>query len=630
MNFIGADIETSGDEEGYALQPWRVKEGTSRITMISAWKDGSGVVAKHNYDQLFSHLRKLKRKVVFHNTIFDLAFLYASGVNFEGLMIYDSMLLCKWKLNGQRAPMSYSLADMSKLFLPEWSKLDDFIEMKNQEFVPGENEQYWTERATLDAEATALIADTVWEQLTPQQQRLASIQAMTIPLFAMSWVNGIHLNIDSIHTARPVIVKELIELETKLDLCESASCDNYIPSKVLRSPKQLGTLLYDQWSLPCEHYTEKGARATSKMALVYLSDTDDRLFNILKWKELNTILSKFIDSPVEACEYLGSNIVHPSPKIFSTYTGRATYGSKTGKKKTGIAIHQIPRKKEIRSYIIAPDDHYIFEFDAAAQEMRGMAIASEDERMQELFNSKAPFDDSHSLTGSAIACISFEEFLKRKSNNDPEITGGTGYRALGKFCNLGMGYMAGNKTLRRVARVQYGIDATERDVAMWKRKYLNLFPGVKDYWITAPNLTKSLGYAETVAGRRYKINKWRRDDLWSSKLSSINFPIQAGAADQKELALATIIHKYPEMIERFLFELHDGFIWKLPKTTKLSYLQSIIATLNNIDYKKIWGVEMPIPLLFDGSFGETWGSKVDFDLNDDGTQTLEDFYYNSH
>jgi len=64
----------------------------------------------------------------------------------------------------------------------------------------------------------------------------------------------------------------------------------------------------------------------------------------------------------------------------------------------------------------------------------------------------------------------------------------------------------------------------------------------------------------------------------------------------------------------------------MPKTYKFSKAQSVIESLNNIDYTKFWGVEMPIPLLWDGSFGPDWGSKIEVSLDEKFDGTLEEFY----
>lgn len=622
MIFAALDIETAGDQDLYALQPWRAIEGSGRITLSAAYCQGKRKVMTKEHSALVQDLRSLGRPVALWNGMFDLAWLHASSIDISGVKWIDAMHLWKFLDNGQDMPMSWTLKAAARKFLKGWAQLQAFLDLK-EEHMPDPSDPYWLARVSMDAEATALIAAEIWPQLTPQQQRLAIIQAQTLPVFAKSWVSGIRLDLASVKEAAPGIIDNMKEVENSLSLREPGV--GYVPSKVLASSVKLGKLLYEQWGLPCETLTDKGKPATHKSALTYLADIDDKVLEVLRWKSLNTVRSKFTNSPIEACEYLNSEIVHPDPKIFGTYTGRVTYGSKTGKKKTGIAIHQMPREKSIRSYIKAFPEKYIFEFDAKGQEVRLMACASGDERLIELFNSPPPYDDPHSFVGAAIMGISFDEFLKRKAQKDPEIVGPHGYRMLGKVTTLSIQYRTGIKTLRRVARVQYGITATIDEVVKWVSTYMSLFPGVQRYWISKPKEASACGYTETFAGRRYKLTKWK-DMEWGTSSSAINFPIQGTGADQKELAIAVLAHRYPEYRDHFGWDLHDGLFAGVSMNAPLSLLQGMNKTLDDIDYEACWGVKFPVPFTWEGSFGPDWGHKKGFEYSDDGSMTLEKFY----
>ena len=623
LNFLGLDIETEGDNEGFALQPWRVVEGSSRITMISCWKNGVPVVEKNNFQSLLSLVRKSDHKVALWNGVFDVSFMYASDLNIENIKFYDAMLLCKWLLNGQSAPMKWDLGSMANLFLSNWSKLDEFIEIKEADFEPGQDEEYWTDRAALDAEATARIADIVWEQLTPQQKTSASIQAMIIPTIAASWVNGIHIDIDKIRSSEEGIISEMLVIEDKLGLIERAGSSGYVPSKVLRSPQKLANLVYNVWGHRCERFTEKTQKMSAdKTALTYLTDRDERVFDILRWRELNTILSKFVTGPIKTCEYLNSNVTHSAPRMFSTYTGRMTYSSRPRKGKGiryGLPIHQTPRNKEVRSGVVAPPGHYLFEADASGQEMRFMAVQSRDDMLKKTFNSKHPYDDTHSLTGSTLINMKFEDFLRDKAKLKSE-------RNAGKFVNLSNLYRTSERTLMIRARVQYNIKVNQQTSKIWKQRFLNLYPGIKDWWLEAPSKARRLGYAETLGGRRYKINRWGRENKWGSESSAINFPIQGTGADQRDVALATLIAEHPDLKYKFSHDLHDATFFVLPKYYKFSKAQAILRSLNDIDYSKYWGMQLPIPLTWEASFGPNWRDKKEITLDERFEGTLEEYY----
>ncbi len=544
MNFVGYDIETEGAEPGYALQPWRARERSGRITLTSMYATGlppaiSMCAVDHN--RALSTLASTKKPVALYNAIFDLAWLYASGYDVRDILWYDAMLLWKWLDNSQSFEFyPHTLKHAAIRFLPTWDKLQEFIEIKESgdEMLGDPESPYWVDRVILDAQATALVAEAIWPQLTRQQQTSATLQAMGLPTIAASWVNGIHLDVDRIAASEWPIVKELIEIEETLDLVEvdtwtsSDGVDyHYIPSKVLRSPTKLAKLLYEDYGLPCTRWTDGGAsgvkkKSADKVALTYLSERDDRVMEIMRWRKLNTIHTKFVSGALKTYEYLQSPITHSQPRVFATYTGRMTYSSYQGKGATrvkiGVPQHQTPREKAVRSYTIAPPGCYIVEFDARGQEMRGMATVAKEQTMIDLFNRKPPRDNAHALMGATIGGYDFDDFLQAKHDGVEEVAGPHGYYMAGKVCNLSKSYRISDRSLRVTARVDYGMTVPLAEVQMWSLQYHNQFPGVKDYWLQAPRRAQAMGYASTLADRRYGITKWDKTNQWRSSSSAIS------------------------------------------------------------------------------------------------------------
>ena len=94
--------------------------------------------------------------------------------------------------------------------------------------------------------------------------------------------------------------------------------------------------------------------------------------------------------------------------MFSTYTGRFTYASKTLDKelfRPGIATHQLPRKGPTRTLLHAGEGRMVGELDAAAQELRGIGIVSRDEGLIDGFNSGT---DLHGSMAAFIAGEAYE------------------------------------------------------------------------------------------------------------------------------------------------------------------------------------------------------------------------------
>ena len=260
---------------------------------------------------------------------------------------------------------------------------------------------------------------------------------------------------------------------------------------------------------------------------------------------------------------------------------------------------------------------YLVEFDAAGQEARFMAEFSQDESMLNIFRTNGDF---HSNTGSAISGIPYDEFMERKHAKDPEIVGEHGLRYCGKFVGLSNQYRVGAKKSRIVARVQYGLDKNIHTIRNWQKAYHRAYPGVKRYWGQAIRRAKEAGYAETLAGRRFYIHSWSGDDQWGSESSAINFPIQGSGADMKELAIAVVTAKFPQL--EFYFDLHDGEFFVVDSKHldhNMQLLYDVKQVLDNLPYKSAWGWEQTISMPWDCAIGEDWGHMQELEWDESGS-----------
>ncbi len=613
QNPIALDIETAprGDfPQEYALQPWRYNEGAAHVTCISVGRATGEALLSTKPTQYRALLASLKGKtIVTWNGVFDVAWLIAMGFYNEvnAITWVDGMVLWKWLENSQKNDRfpKWSLADGAKRFCADEPWLEAFINMKKREVIAGENDMYWERRAKLDAVVTAKICKEIWEKM-PDRQRTSSMITMSgiVPV-ARSWWMGVPLDYDLIDPLIAEVSDEMEEIEFRMGVHNYQGSHNppaWTPSKILRSPKQLSELLYKTWNLTCKVFTEKGAPSTDKSALTYLADDADQVLEILRWRELNTQLTKYIQTPLKAREYLGCDIVHPAPKLFSTYTGRMTYTSKTSRKySTGVALHQWPRNKAFRAFIHPLPGYKHVEYDAAGQESRLMADKSGDINMRNVFREGKDF---HSVTGARISGMSYEDFIKGKEAGNTAITGEHGFRYQGKFTGLSNNFRIGIKKLRIQARVQYGMDVDWTKAKSWQDAFFASFPGIKKYWADAINKGKNLGYAETLAGRRFKLIYWDKANRWATESSAIMTPIQGSGADMKDLAIQEMHKHFPDQI--FWFDLHDGLHYQVPADTPESEIKAARTMLNELDYKKWWGYDPSIPLTWDASQGRRW------------------------
>lgn len=610
------DIETRSldpDHPEYALQPWRVLEGLAEITMVAVGTgDRTNVRLDKTRADWSSTIALASDVYVGWNVLFDCAFLYADGYDINKHTWIDAMLLVKWVENRAThgKPLSYSLAACAERWLTDWEFLPQFLQLKANE-GDSTNDKYWSVRAKMDVVATHLIAERAFSKLNIQQKKTAIIEAGNIAPNAIAYVRGLPTDPRYYEAPIPDLMVAMAELECRTATCNTTSLpaqhggEGWTPSKVLRSPQKLADLLYNVWGLTCTSQTDTGAPSTDKSALTYLVDHQPKVIDIMAWKKHNTVLTKFCQSPVKARAYLGSSTLHPNPNIFGTYTGRYTYASKIKKKfPISVALHQTPRGPKVRKMVQAPDDKILIELDASGQEARLLAEIGDIHSMLDAFKKGRKV---HAVMGSAIAGIDYDSFMKFYKEGNTTFAGPEGFYYCGKFINLSMQYRVGAKKQRIQARTDYNLIKTAHEINAWRDLYHHTYPEVKPYWDRATKKAKALGYAETLGGRRYYIDKWGGDHEWGSSSSAINFPIQGSGGDMKNLAITTLNKEYRTQVE-YAWDLHDGLFYWLPREkASLELAKSMQRTLNNLNYNDAWGWEPRIPMPWDLSIGLNWG-----------------------
>lgn len=232
-----------------------------------------------------------------------------------------------------------------------------------------------------------------------------------------------------------------------------------------------------------------------------------------------------------------------------------------------------------------------------------MAVKSGDPTMVKVFRDKL---DPHSLLGSRISGIDYDEFIRRKKAEDEVIVGPRGLRMAGKVTGLSNLYRIGTKKMRFTARVDYGLDIDLSTAAFWQNTFHSTYPGIKDYWSRAIASGLANGYAQTQGGRRFKLEFWDEDSRWGTESSSINCPIQGSGADQKELAIAVLHKKFPEL--QFFLDLHDGLFYLVDdEPQSLDLFREAKYTLDNLPYQEAWGFDTPVPFPWDAEVGYKWG-----------------------
>ena len=614
------DVETSSTDPSMstyaALEPWRLRQGKARIDSLAVCgPDGVTQVVNNGsswIDQVKDILFSLRGQTVYcHFAVFDVAWLISQVEPskfrpvpelIRDIKWRDTVLLAKWLVNGQtaeKANLSYSLANLCKVFLKGHPRLAEFLAIKGIDATAGEDDDYWQSRGVLDVIMTRDLAIFLQSRLPEVQRGGFMTECTNIIPVANSWINGIRIDTGKIDQVHSTFKSKM------LDACN----DLTIEAPVLNSPKQLAVLLYSNWGIKPRTPNANGG-SVSKEDLLFteydLRDTNPsiaaKLLKVIEYKKYRTLESKYIDTMYKALAHTGDGYIYGKPKIFGTYTGRMTYSNTTLKKKfhISIALHQLPRKEmSIRGLLIAPDGYEVTEVDASGQEARLMAIRSGDPTMLKIFFDGLNF---HSMTGASICGLDYEsfmmEYIKAKS--------GDFYyeqRQLGKLTNLSCLYRISGPALARKAYVDYDTYMTAGTGRFLVSTFVKKYTGVPDYWRDVIRFARENGYTETFGNRRYKITDWA-EKSWVSESSAINFPIQSGGASMKEIAVHKIDTEFSDSF--FCLDLHDASFVYTPLERSHERFDDLVHTLDSIDYEPYWGFKPPIPLTYEGGHGRSF------------------------
>ena len=619
MKWLAFDIETTGTLPEYALQPWRVPQGLSRVRTWAVAEAGErlkAVLAPHDREALSEQLtREVSRwveggyVVCAWNATFEIAWLcmYVDPALVGRVRWLDGMLLWRHLRNtpdysdNKKGRLSFSLKDAVRQYLPQFADYEKDIDFFGPDVI---NLMYYN---ALDTRFTLLLTKAFYDVLAkePKRLRAAKIEAASLFHVGLANVSGIPIDREALEQLDAKLEAEAREALEQLEQ-HGATAD------ILASPAKLRGLLFDKWGLKPLKKTKTGD-STDKEVLSELAQKDPRVALIRAYREAVGNRTKFVESLLESVRYNGTGCSHPQARIFGTYSGRITISSQQGKGKNcrqiGWAQHQMKRDAQFRGVVVAPEGYNLVEFDAAGQEFRWMAILSGDPTMLKLC---LPGEDPHAYMGAQIDGHTYEEVRYGAKHGDKKLKAA---RQMGKVANLSLQYRTSAEKLQVVAKVQHGIDLPLSRAQHVKAVYLGSYQCVPQYWARQIATIKSRRWVETLAGRRvYVSDEQVMQQPWSVESTSINFPIQGTGADQKYLALLAATPVLTQYGAQFLFDLHDGLYFIVPKEHTDRFIEDMHSTLCNLPYEKAWGFVPPIPLPFDCKVGTTWGNLTEVDI----------------
>lgn len=357
----------------------------------------------------------------------------------------------------------------------------------------------------------------------------------------------------------------------------------------INSPKQLGEVLFDELALNAGAKTKTtatGQRSTREEELEKLRDVHPIVGTILEYRELQKLLSTYIDSLPNMVG--GDGRIHARFLQAGTTTGRMASNDPN--------LQNIPTKpgygKPIRDAFIASDGYSLVAIDYSQIELRIAAALSGDEKLIEVFASGG---DIHTSVASNVFGVPPEMV-------DSEM------RRRAKVINFGILYGMGVNALR----ANLGDGITRADASKYLADYFKSYDGLAEYIERVKANAARVGYTETLFGRRRSFAGFDSAIPYvraAAERMAVNAPIQGTQADIIKIAMVRIDAYLKETgasdDARLLLQVHDELVYEI----KIERVRELGKKIRDIMESILTPEQMAgVPIVAEVNTGKTWGS----------------------
>jgi len=390
---------------------------------------------------------------------------------------------------------------------------------------------------------------------------------------------GVNLDVKYLKTLSKKFHKELTGIEERIYKQAGFEFN-------LNSPKQLGEVLFDTLGLKPKNAkkTSGGQRSTKESELEKLRDEHPVIEEILRYRELQKLVSTYIDNLPD--------LVAADGKLHSTFMQTGTTTGRMASRDPNV--QNIPARSEegvaIRKAFTAEAGHTLVAIDYSQVELRIAAILSGDEGMMDIFKKG---EDVHAGVASRVFGVKVGEVtsdMRRKA----------------KIINFGILYGMGVNSLRK----NLGSDTTREAAQEFLNAYFNTFTRLAEYLEETKSLARENGYTETIFGRRRYfpgITSTVPFIRAQAERMAINAPIQGSQADMIRIAMVEIFayfkKEHLESEVRMLLQVHDELIFEIKNDQLAKAIPKILEIMTGVlNVEQTKGV----PIEADIKMGDNW------------------------
>lgn len=354
----------------------------------------------------------------------------------------------------------------------------------------------------------------------------------------------------------------------------------------VNSPKQLGDVLFDKLGLAVKNQkkTAGGQRSTRESELEKMRDLHPIVGDILKHRELQKLLSTYIDSI--------PTLLDKESRLHTSYI---QIGAGTGRMASkNPNLQNIPIKTDlgraIRHAFVASPGMELVSFDYSQIELRVAAFLSKDPTLTEIFKNGR---DVHTEVATRVFHVKPEDVSYEQ-------------RRRAKVINFGILYGMGVNALRE------SLGTSRAEAQEFYDQYFAAFPRLAKYLAEVKADATRTGYTETYFGRKRYFQAIQSPIPYiraAAERAAVNAPMQGTAADLLKLAMVHIgkwVEKEALASEVYmLLQVHDELVFEIRKNRVEEAAKKIAELMEGVLPEK---ESRGIPFKVEGKAGSNWGS----------------------
>lgn len=341
------------------------------------------------------------------------------------------------------------------------------------------------------------------------------------------------------------------------------------------SPKQLGTVLFEELGLPATKKIKSGY-STNADVLEELKNSSAVVGNVLKYRQYSKLYSTYVAGLLDKIAPDGR--IHTIFRQTETRTGRIS--------STEPNMQNIPVRTELgaemRKFFTAESGKVLVDADYSQIELRVMAHLCGDKNMISAFSSG---EDIHTSTAAQV----FDVMPVMVTSE---------MRSAAKAVNFGIIYGIGAFSLSK------DINTTREQAEKYIADYYAKYPDVKKFMDNTIENALESGTVSTMFGRKRRIPELSSSNKIlqaAGKRIAMNTPVQGTAADLIKIAMINVYRrlKSESLSAELILQVHDELIIESDISCAERCADILREEMMNV-------CEMKVPLSVDVNKGVSW------------------------